>query len=68
MKITVTLIPSNTLKTVDIRTGATFLDLLQKLHLKPDSSVILQRDIPIPVDDNVIDGEEYEVIKVASGG
>ena len=68
MKTTVSLLPSNTTKTVNIKTGATLMDLLKQLHLKPDSSIVLQGETPIPIDDDVADGKKYKIIQVASGG
>jgi len=36
--------------------------------LRPDAVVVLRGSTPIPITDNVHDGEELQVLEVVSGG
>ena len=68
MKIQVKLIPQNTAQVLNIKEGATVLDLLQVLHRRPDSVIVLNNKTPLPVDDVIPDTKELSVVQVASGG
>ena len=68
MKIPVILVPSNTKKEVDLKSGSTVADLLTMLCLKPDTVIVLRNRIPIPVDETIEGTEELKIVQVASGG
>ena len=68
MMIKISMIPSNVKKELDMNTGSTVSDLLEKLHLKPDTVIVLKGSIPVPVDDVITDMEELKIVQVASGG
>ena len=68
LKIRVTIQPKNTTQTIEIQKGAQFYDLLQKMELKPDNIIILNKNTPVPVDDIIDSISELIIIQVASGG
>jgi sulfur carrier protein ThiS len=68
MKIRVKLIPQNTYQQVDLKEDSTIADLLQILHRRPDSVIVLKNKTPLPVDDVIPDSQELSIIQVASGG
>ncbi|UCG70630.1 MAG: MoaD/ThiS family protein [Thermoplasmata archaeon] len=55
-------------KETKLKKGARGLDLLDKLNLAPDAHIISRKGEPIPLDDELIDGDSISIIKVVSGG
>ena len=55
-------------KEIEIKPGSTLEDVLKKLNVKPDTVITISKNKPVPIDDNVEDGQELTIIKVASGG
>ena len=53
---------------VEVTDGAICLDILDKLDLSPDAHIITREGDPIPIDENLKEGEKIEIIKVVSGG
>ncbi len=53
---------------VEISDGSTGLELLSKFKLAPDAHIILRSGNPIPLDEELKDGENIEIIQVISGG
>ena len=68
MKITVKILPVNSLKEVEIKAGSKVYDLLKEMNLKPDGVIALRNNVPIPVDDVLSEDQELSIIQVASGG
>jgi sulfur carrier protein ThiS len=68
LKITVKLTRSNETKNIEIKTGSTVQDLLKKINLKPDTIIVLEKNQPIPIDDDLKDNQEITIIQVSSGG
>ena len=68
MKITITLVPQNAVKDVDIQKGSTVCDLIRKMNLKPDAVIVLHNNRPIPIDETLDDQKNLHIIQVASGG
>jgi sulfur carrier protein ThiS len=68
MKISVTILPDNSFKEVDIKSGSIIYDLLKKINLNPDALIILKDNKPIPIDDILKEDEKLTILKVASGG
>jgi sulfur carrier protein ThiS len=68
MKIKIKLLPRNVLQEVDVASGSTVSDLLQKLNLKPGAFVVLKNNSPLPVDYVLIDDQELCILQVISGG
>jgi sulfur carrier protein ThiS len=68
MKITVQFIPSKETKEVELEEGATGMSLVESLDLTPDSIILARSNKPIPIDDELKDGENVTLISVVSGG
>ncbi len=68
MKISVTILPDNLLKEVEIKSGSKIFDLIKKIHLKPDTLIVLKDNKPIPIDDILSEGQKLTILQVASGG
>jgi len=68
MKITVKLQRSNEVKQIEIKPRSTVQDLLSKIDIKPDTVIIMKDNKPMPIDDEITDGEELTILQVSSGG
>jgi sulfur carrier protein ThiS len=44
------------------------LEALEVLCLRPDSYLILRKNVPIPIDEPLGDGDVIRAVRVASGG
>jgi sulfur carrier protein ThiS len=42
--------------------------LLKKINLKPDTIIVLSNNKPIPIDDELTDGDDLTILQVSSGG
>jgi sulfur carrier protein ThiS len=68
VKIKVKISRKNEEKEIHLEKDSTVLDLLNKLMIKPDTVVVLNNKIPIPIDDILKDKQEITIIQVFSGG
>ena len=68
MKITAKILRTNNTKKMDLKSGSTVYNLLEKLNMKPDTLIVMKDNSPIPVDDKLKDGDELTIILVSSGG
>jgi len=68
LKITAKILRTNNTKKIDLKSGATVNNLLEKLKLKPDTLIVMKDNSPIPIDDKLDDGDELTIILVSSGG
>ena len=69
MRIETKLYPENKTTALDFKVeSATVMDVLSRLNIKPDTVVVIKDNDPIPIDDDVKDGDKLKIIKVASGG
>lgn len=68
MKVHVELLPSKESKSVELEEGSTGMDLVRALSLSPDVHILLRGDRPIPIDDEIGEGESIKVVNVVSGG
>ena len=68
MQIKVKISRTKETKKISIKTGSTVKDVLKKINLKPDSVIIMNKNKPTPVDDEIKDGEEITILQVSSGG
>ncbi|MEA3457541.1 MAG: MoaD/ThiS family protein [Candidatus Thermoplasmatota archaeon] len=68
MKIKVKLSRTNKTKEVQLGEGSTVENLLEKLNLKPDTLIIMNRDMPIPIDCTLNNNQKLTIIQVSSGG
>jgi sulfur carrier protein ThiS len=68
VKITVSIEPDNTQQEITVQKNSLVSDLLNQLHMKPDSVIILRGSTPIPVDEPLTTNHQLKIIRVASGG
>jgi len=68
MKITVIIMPENSIIEVDLKSGSKVYDVLKKINLKPDACIVLKGNAPIPVDEILDEEQELSILQVASGG
>ena len=68
LNIEVQLPRSTKKKQIQIHKDASIIEILKKLHIKPDTCLVLIENNPIPVDTKVRDGEIITLIEVTSGG
>jgi sulfur carrier protein ThiS len=68
VKISVKLSRKKEIKEVNLEKGSTVLDLLKQLKLKPDTIIVMNNNLPIPVDDVLEDNQNLSIIQVSSGG
>ena len=68
MKIKVKISRTNETKEIDLDNGTTVQDLLKKINLKPDTIIVLNNNKPIPIDNELKNGEELTILLVSSGG
>ena len=54
-------------ESVKIKEGCKVEDLLNKLNLKPDTLIVMNDNIPIPIDSNLNNNQELVIVEVSSG-
>ncbi|UCE73983.1 MAG: MoaD/ThiS family protein [Methanomassiliicoccales archaeon] len=69
MHVKVKLLPvGKKIEDVIIQDGSTGQELLAKLSLAPDAHIITREGNPIPLDDEIKEGERIDIIRIVSGG
>ena len=68
MKIKIKLSRTNETKELTTEKGTTINDVLKKIDLKPDTVIVMENDKPLPIDDEVSEGQELTILQVSSGG
>ena len=68
MNITLKLSRTNEIRNIELQTKSTVNDVLKKINLKPDTAIIMCKNQPIPIDEEVTDGQELTILQVSSGG
>jgi sulfur carrier protein ThiS len=68
VKIKISISRTKETKNLELDAGTKVQDALKKLNLKPDTIVVMSKNKPIPIDDELKDGEELVIIQVSSGG
>ena len=68
MKIKVKISRTNETIEVNLENGGTVQDILKKINLKPDTIIVINKDRPIPIDEEINNGEELTILQVSSGG
>lgn len=43
-------------------------ELIKKIGQTPDNVIIVRNNIPIPIDEEILDGDKIKIIRVSSGG
>ncbi|HEX9906933.1 MAG TPA: hypothetical protein VGB78_00500 [Thermoplasmata archaeon] len=69
VKVRVTLLPAKKKAVVVVLPkGATAEAAIRKMNLFPDAWIPVRENTPIPLDAELVDGEEMKLIAVVSGG
>ena len=69
IKVTVRLMPTRKeIKKLELRKGATVEDAIRALELYPDAWIAVRGDLPLPLDEPLIDKDDIKLISVVSGG
>lgn len=68
VKITVKLSRTKETKEIHLETGSTVNDLLREMNFKPDTLIVMSNNTPIPIDNELKEGQEVTIIQVSSGG
>ena len=68
MQISITLLPENTKKNLEVSSGTLIIDMLKSLQLSPDALIVLRKNKPIPIDTEIQKNDNLSILKVASGG
>ncbi|MCJ2519712.1 MAG: MoaD/ThiS family protein [Candidatus Thermoplasmatota archaeon] len=68
MRLTFRVLPSGEDQTLRLDEGADGFELIETLHLNPETYVILRNGRPIPVDSSLQDGDDLSIVSVISGG
>ena len=68
MKITIKISRNNEIKTIDLEKGSKIQDVLTKINMKPDTLIVMNKNKPIPIDDEAKEGDELTILQVSSGG
>jgi sulfur carrier protein len=55
------------LERVEVESGATYMRVLEKLGINPETAIVIRDGIPVPVDDKVEEGR-IRILRVISGG
>ncbi len=68
LKIKVRIPKTNAIKEIQLTKGSNVGDLLKNLNVRPDTVIVMSKNMPIPVDDTLNENQEVTIIQVASGG
>ena len=68
MNITVILSRTKEKRKLEFEKGLTVESVLKKLNIKPDTVIVMSNNHPIPIDDEIKEGQELTILQVSSGG
>jgi sulfur carrier protein ThiS len=68
MLVDVRSVPEGVRETRELPEGARAVELVRGMGLPTAACLVLRRGAPIPIDEPLEDGDELEVVHVASGG
>jgi sulfur carrier protein ThiS len=68
VNITVTLSRTKEIRKLEFEKGLTVEHVLKKLNLKPDTVIVMSKNRPVPIDDEIKDEQELTILQVSSGG
>ena len=68
MKVKIKISRTNETKKITIKDNLKIKDLLKEINLKPDTLIVMSKDKPVPIDDDLTDGQELTIMQVSSGG
>lgn len=53
---------------MDMSDGSTLLEMLRSIGVRPDEVLVIMDGSPVPVDRVLRDGDQVELLSIASGG
>ena len=68
MKITIELSRSKETREIHLKKGSTVKEVLKKINIKPDTIIVIRKDEPIPIDEELINGERLKILEISSSG
>lgn len=69
MQVTAELLTGEeTTRTVTLDDGADAADLVETLDAHPQAHVVIRDGTPLPLDAELADGDEVQVLRIVSGG
>ena len=68
MNVTVKLLRNNETRKIKLKSGSKAEDVLKKMNLRPDTVIIMCEKQPIPVDEEIKEGQDLTILQVSSGG
>jgi len=68
VKLKINFSGSDKIKEIEINNGLLISDLLKKINLNTNKTIVLRNNTPIPIDEKIIEGEILTIIEVSSGG
>jgi len=68
MRIVAEILPARQEHEVQLGEKSTGSDLLRALKLAPDAHILVRGDVPIAIDERLVDGDRIRVLAVVSGG
>ena len=51
-----------------MKKGSKVINILERLDIKPDTTIVMKNKSPIPIDDDLNEGDDLTIILVSSGG
>jgi sulfur carrier protein ThiS len=68
MKVVVEFFPQRREIVMDLPARSNGHDLMKSLLLAPDVHILVRDDVPIPIDEELKEGDRVRIIAVVSGG
>ncbi len=68
MRVKARTVPKGKEVQLDLPEGSTATDLVRGLDLPTVACIVIREGRPIPIDEPLVDGDDLEVVYVASGG
>jgi sulfur carrier protein ThiS len=70
IQVNITIILSRTKekRKLEFEKALTVEQVLKKLNFKPDTVIVMSKNYPVPIDDEIKEGQELTILQVSSGG
>ena len=68
MNITVILSRTKEKRKLEFEKELKVENVLKKLNIKPDTVIVMSNNHPIPIDEEIKEGQELTILQVSSGG
>ena len=68
LNITIILSKNKEKRKLEFKKVLTVEQVLKKLNLKPDTVIVMSKNRPVPIDEEIKEGQELIILQVSSGG